>query len=97
MRKRDITLMLVPVVVCAGCVIAGQDTSNPETQEKAVDYGTKILQAVASVTGQGWAAPIIGAVGATLLGALNAHHGLRNVAVGSAKLVAKPFIKKPAA
>ena len=84
MNKKKIALVAIPVALCAGCVILGQDTSDPETQKKGVEGGTAILNAVAGVTGQAWAVPIISMVGSVVLGALNAHHGVRKVAVGTA-------------
>lgn len=83
-KVTKIVLALAPVAICSGCVLFGH-TVTPEEQEKGVSVGTGILNAVAGVTGQAWAIPLITACGAVLAGALNAHHGVRNVTVATAK------------
>lgn len=86
MRKiTRLAVASVPVALCAGCVLFGHDTSDPETQKDMVEGGTGILQTVAVLAGQPWAAPVIGALGGVVLGAMNAHHGVRNVSVATAK------------
>ena len=86
------TLVATPVVMCAGCALIGPN-ADPEAQRQAVDTGTAVLQAVAGVTGQGWAAPLIGAIGGALLAAMNLHHGVWNVTLGAGKILASTVVK----
>ena len=94
-----IGLAAIPVLGLAGCMILGHDTSNPEVQKQAVEGGTSLLQTVAVLAGQPWAAALIGTIGGIVATSMNAHHGLRNVSVASAKGVGKlvgSLIKKNA-
>lgn len=86
---------LFGAVFCSGCAVvdavlgrgSGAPGGNPPP-------AIGILQTIAALCGQPWAIPILGAIGGTVSCATNAHHGVRNVAVGAARMVAKPFTKK---
>ena len=89
---KKILYVAAPVILCGGCAVLGHEVT-PEQQTQAVDTGTAIVNAVAAVTGQGWAVPIISILGATVAGALNTHHGVRNVAVATGKTLGKLVVK----
>ena len=86
------TLVATPVVMCAGCALIGPN-ADPEAQKKIVEVGGAVVNAVAGVTGQAWAIPLVSAIAAALVGAINLHHGVRNVTLGAGKILASTVVK----
>lgn len=84
------------MVLCTGCAALDAVLGHPggSTPPGTPPPAIGILQTIALLCGQPWAVPIIGGIGGVIGCSTNAHHGVRNVAKATGRLIAKPFKSK---